>query len=200
VGISKEESDDKASRGEKYTIRLKVPDTYPRFEDLIHGRIGGPKAIGKKLTHGQQSFEDPILLKSDGHPTYHLANVVDDHHMKITHVIRAVEWMPSTPKHLHLYEAFGWEPPAFAHVGLLQGPNNQKLSKRNADTDIKSYKNQGIFPEALTNFVALLGWSHRQSTDILSLEQLVENVRSQSVFFSNTCLLMFSVRLKVYKR
>lgn len=89
-GLSREESDDKASQGQTHTIRLKVPEVYPRYYDLVYGQVGGSKPLGKKLMHAQQSFEDPILLKSDGFPTYHLANVVDDHLMNITHVIRAV--------------------------------------------------------------------------------------------------------------
>ena len=89
AGISKEESDERAHEGERHVVRLKVPDTYPVHIDIVYGRVGGPKTQGKKFIHGEQSFEDPILLKSDGLPTYHLANVVDDHLMKITHVIRA---------------------------------------------------------------------------------------------------------------
>ena len=173
AGISKEESDDRALKGEKYAIRLKAPDAYPAFNDIIYGRIGKPAKEARKLTHGQQVFEDPILLKSDGWPTYHLANVVDDHLMNITHVVRAVEWMPSTPKHVYLYQAFGWTPPAFAHVGLLQGSENQKLSKRSGDIDIGSYRSAGIFPEALLNFAALLGWHHKQNSDVLELEQMI---------------------------
>ena len=174
AGIAKEESDDKAARGERYTIRLKVPDTYPAFEDIIYGQIGRPKRNARKVTLGEQVFEDPILLKSDGRPTYHLANVVDDHLMKISHVIRAVEWMPSTPKHVYLYDAFGWTPPVFAHVGLLQGPDNQKLSKRTGDISIGHYRDKGVFPEALVNFVALLGWHHKQHTDIMDLKQMID--------------------------
>ncbi len=116
-----------------------------------------------------------MLIKSDGLPTYHLANVVDDHHMKITHVIRASEWMTSTPKHLVMYKAFGWDPPHFAHVGLLQDTERQKFSKRNADLDIRTFENDGIFPEALTNYVALHGWSHTLGNDFLSLQDLVQN-------------------------
>lgn len=174
AGITKEESDDRAFHGQKHTIRLKVPDTYPVFEDVIYGQIGRPKRNARKVTLGEQVFEDPILLKSDGIPTYHLANVVDDHLMKISHVVRAVEWMPSTPKHVYLYDAFGWAPPVFAHVGLLQGPNNQKLSKRTGDISLGHYRQAGTSPEALINFVALLGWHHRQKSDIMDLKQMVD--------------------------
>ncbi|KAF2475077.1 glutamyl-tRNA synthetase [Lindgomyces ingoldianus] len=170
AGISREESDGRASRGEKHVVRLRVPDEYLEYDDLVYGTFKplkqGPRA--------DQAFEDPILLKSDGLPTYHLANVVDDHHMHITHVIRGSEWMPSTPKHIAMYAAFGWEPPAFAHVGLLVDEQGNKLSKRNFDTDISAFKEMEIFPEALTNFAALLGWSHKAHSDVMDLQNLVE--------------------------
>jgi len=121
------------------------------------------------------AFDDPILLKSDGTPTYHLANVVDDHSMRITHVVRGTEWLSATPKHLALYNAFGWCPPQFAHVGLLVNEQGQKLSKRDLATDIASWKDRGVLPEVLVNFVALLGWSHNVGSDLMSLSQLVEN-------------------------
>ncbi|OWP07160.1 glutamyl-tRNA synthetase [Marssonina coronariae] len=166
---------------------MKVPDKYPVLHDLVYGKVqqrgegitsppptgelpGGIGAFG--------SFEDPILLKSDGFPTYHLANVVDDHLMAITHVIRGSEWMSSTPKHLALFEAFGWEPPKYAHVGLLVNKDKQKLSKRHGSHDIATYREMGIFPETLTNYVALLGWSHNASmkytrgNPIVSFEKL----------------------------
>lgn len=168
--IARDESDDRASRGEKHTVRLLAPDPYPSYEDLIYGTF---KPI-KQHRRGEQSFEDPILLKSDGLPTYHLANVVDDHLMEITHVIRGSEWMPSTPKHIALYNAFNWTPPHFAHVGLLTDEDGNKLSKRNFDTDISAFKEMEIFPETLTNFAALLGWSHQEKSDIMDLKTLVD--------------------------
>lgn len=170
--IAKEESDDRAHKGESHTIRLKVPDQYPKYNDLIYGTF---KPLKKRGHVVESSFEDPILLKSDGLPTYHLANVVDDHLMKITHVIRGLEWMPSTPKHIAMYSAFGWTPPEFAHVGLLADEHGNKLSKRNFDTDITAFKEMEIFPETLTNFAALLGWSHREKTDIMDLQTLIKN-------------------------
>ncbi|EUC51063.1 hypothetical protein COCMIDRAFT_21458 [Bipolaris oryzae ATCC 44560] len=170
--ISKEESDDRASKGEAYTIRLKVPEQYPTYKDLIFGTFHPLKRRGHVT---ETAYEDPILLKSDGLPTYHLANVVDDHLMKITHVIRGSEWMPSTPKHIAMYEAFGWDPPEFAHVGLLVDEHGNKLSKRNFDTDIAAFKEMQIFPETLTNFAALLGWSHKEKTDVMDLEALIKN-------------------------
>jgi glutamyl-tRNA synthetase len=171
AGITKEESDDRAHKGELHTIRLKVPDQYPAYKDLIYGTF---KPLKKRGHVTESSYEDPILLKSDGLPTYHLANVVDDHLMKITHVIRGSEWMPSTPKHIAMYSAFGWEPPEFAHVGLLVDEHGNKLSKRNFDTDITAFKEMEIFPETLTNFAALLGWSHKEKSDVMDLQTLID--------------------------
>lgn len=167
--IPREESETRAEAGEKFVVRLRVPDQYPSYEDLIYGTF---RPLLKR--RGDNAFEDPILLKSDGLPTYHLANVVDDHHMKITHVIRGSEWMPSTPKHIAMYNAFGWTPPQFAHVGLLTDENGNKLSKRNFDTDISAFKEMEIFPETLTNFAALLGWSHTEKSDVMDLQKLIE--------------------------
>lgn len=178
AGISKKSSDARAAAGESHVIRLLAPDVYPDVYDLVYGRIGkakGPNA-GVIVKHGEIAYEDPVLLKTDGHPTYHLANVVDDHHMDITHVVRATEWISSTPKHLALYEAFGWTPPEFAHVGLLVDEAGHKLSKRNFDTDIDHFREMGILPSTLVNFVALLGWSHGQRSDVMTLDQLVDQV------------------------
>ncbi|CBX98570.1 similar to glutamyl-tRNA synthetase [Plenodomus lingam JN3] len=172
ASIPQEESDDRAHRGESHTIRLKVPDQYPTYKDLIYGTF---RPLRRRGHVTEASFEDPILLKSDGLPTYHLANVVDDHLMQVTHVVRGSEWMPSTPKHIAMYSAFGWTPPQFAHVGLLVDEQGNKLSKRNFDTDITAFKDMEIFPETLTNFAALLGWSHREKTDVMDLPTLVRN-------------------------
>ncbi|KAL5114002.1 Glutamate--tRNA ligase mitochondrial [Pleosporales sp. CAS-2024a] len=170
--VAREESDDRAHQGEAHTIRLRVPDQYPAYTDLVYGAF---RPLCKPRHVTESAFEDPILLKSDGLPTYHLANVVDDHLMHITHVVRGAEWMPSTPKHMAMYAAFGWEPPAFAHVGLLVDEHGNKLSKRNFDTDIAAFKDMDIFPETLTNFAALLGWSHREKTDVMDLDTLIRN-------------------------
>jgi glutamyl-tRNA synthetase len=170
--IPREESDDRAHRREPHVVRLKVPDQYPTYKDLIYGTF---RPLERRGHVTETSYEDPILLKSDGLPTYHLANVVDDHLMKITHVIRGSEWMPSTPKHIAMYAAFGWTPPQFAHVGLLVDESGNKLSKRNFDTDISSFVEQETFPETLANFAALLGWSHKEKSDVMTLQQLVDN-------------------------
>ncbi|KAK2771218.1 Glutamate--tRNA ligase mitochondrial [Emmonsiellopsis sp. PD_33] len=173
-GISAEESEERAHNGEPNVVRLRVTGPYPMFNDLVFGKTGQNQNPGAAQKGGLvNQLSDPILLKSDGYPTYHLANVVDDHHMKITHVIRGTEWMSSTPLHMALYNAFGWEPPAFGHVPLLIEKSGQKLSKRNADIDISFFRDkQEVFPEALANFSALLGWSHQQKSDIFSLKAL----------------------------
>ncbi|KAJ5900759.1 Glutamate--tRNA ligase [Penicillium subrubescens] len=183
--ISSEESEDRASKGELHVVRLKV-EGYPMFHDLVYGKTGQNKTNSSKLDLIDRVYDDPILLKSDGHPTYHLANVVDDHCMKITHVIRGTEWMPSTPMHVALYNAFKWTPPQFGHVPLLVDKSGQKLSKRNADIDLSSFKDQqGIFAATLVNFAALLGWSHSQKSDVFSLEEL-EQIFNLKITRGNT--------------
>lgn len=177
-------------------VRLRVPDHYPEFTDIVYGKVGKNLKPGRRA---DDAYEDPVLLKSDGLPTYHLANVVDDHHMKITHVIRGTEWLPATAKHLAMYHAFGWAPPVFAHVGLLVDEAGNKLSKRNFDTDIASFRDRlGIFPEALTNFVTLLGWSHQGKKDFMTMQELVDKVCwtvRPDVLLANT----IPVHLEVYQ-
>jgi glutamyl-tRNA synthetase len=170
--IPHEEAAEKAQKGEPHVIRFRAPDQWPRYEDLVYGKTGHGAGKTKKLVIDELVWEDAILLKSDGYPTYHWANVCDDHEMKITHVIRGSEWMSSTPLHVALYQAVGWLPPLYSHVPLLVDQNRQKLSKRNFDSDIASFRKAGIFPEALTNFAALLGWSHQQKTDVMNLKEL----------------------------
>ncbi|KAL2367035.1 hypothetical protein RJZ56_000122 [Blastomyces dermatitidis] len=173
-GISPEEAEERAHNGEPNVVRLRVTGPFPMFTDLVFGKTGQNQTAGSGRLRSQQS--DPILLKSDGYPTYHLANVVDDHYMKISHVIRGTEWMASTPLHVALYNAFGWEPPAFGHVPLLTEKSGQKLSKRNVDIDISFFRDkEEIFPEALDNFAALLGWSHSRKSDIFSLKDLEQS-------------------------
>ncbi|CAD6506072.1 BgTH12-07004 [Blumeria graminis f. sp. triticale] len=170
--ITKPDSNARAARGKPHVIRLKAPARYPPFDDTIYGMV-----VQKNLLRTLQNtgtFDDPILIKTDGFPTYHFANVVDDHLMQITDVIRGAEWMSSTPKHIAIYEALGWAPPSFTHVGLLLDQSGKKLSKRTSSTEVESFRSQGIFPETLTNFVALLGWSHGKKSDVMSLEDLVK--------------------------
>lgn len=151
--------------GQSYTIRLKVPLTGECvYEDGIKGRITVPWA----------DVDDQILLKSDKFPTYHLANVVDDHLMEITHVIRGDEWMSSTPKHVMLYEAFGWTPPKFMHMPLLLGKDGKKLSKRKNPTSVFYFRDSGYLPEALLNFLSLMGYSMPGDQEIYSIEEFIK--------------------------
>ncbi|MFZ4568601.1 MAG: glutamate--tRNA ligase [Bacteroidota bacterium] len=152
--------------GEDYCIRLKVPASGDiRFSDIVRGEI----------IVNARDIDDQILMKSDGFPTYHLANVVDDHLMKITHVIRGEEWLPSTPKHVLLYQAFNWDMPQFAHLPLLLNQDKSKMSKRFGDVLAKSFREKGYFADALVNFVALLGWNPTSDREIFSLPELIES-------------------------
>lgn len=163
--LSPEEIQERESRGEPYVIRLKVPLTGECvYEDLIKGRMSAPWA----------DIDDQVLLKSDGFPTYHLANVVDDHLMEITHVIRGDEWVSSTPKHILLYETFGWEPPTFMHMPLLLGTDGKKLSKRKNPTSIFYYRDSGYLPEAFLNFLSLMGYSMPDDQEVYSLEEVTK--------------------------
>jgi len=150
-----------------YVIRLKVNnDDVISFNDIIRGEV---------TVHGKD-IDDQVLMKSDGYPTYHLANVVDDHLMAITHVIRGEEWLPSTPKHILLYRAFGWEIPQFAHLPLLLNPDKTKLSKRQGSVALEDFIERGFLKEAIINFVALLGWNPSiNQDDIYSIEELIEH-------------------------
>lgn len=153
------------AHGDPYVIRLKVPLTGECvYEDQIKGRITFPWA----------DVDDQVLLKSDGFPTYHLANVVDDHLMEITHVIRGDEWMSSTPKHVLLYEVFGWKPPVFMHMPLLLGKDGKKLSKRRNPTSIFYYRDSGYLPEAFLNFLTLMGYSMTGDREIYPLEDVIK--------------------------
>lgn len=147
-------------------IRFKTPlDGETRFDDLIRGQV----------VFDNRNLDDFVLLKSDGYPTYHLANVVDDHLMEISHVLRADEWLASTPRHVLLYEALDYQPPLFAHLPMILGPDRSKLSKRHGAVSILDYREQGYPPEAVVNFLALLGWSLDDRTEIISREQLVRD-------------------------
>ncbi len=162
--IPKEEALNRMEK-EPHVIRLKVPrEGITIVDDLIRGKVSFENAV----------IDDQVLIKSDGYPTYHLANVVDDHLMKISHVIRGEEWLPSTPKHVLLYQAFGWELPQFAHLPLLLNPDRTKLSKRQGDVAVEDYREKGFLPQALVNFVALLGWNKGDDQEIFSLEELIQ--------------------------
>lgn len=153
-----------AAKNPQSVIRLKVPDNkVVTFYDLVHGEV----------SFSTKEIDDQVMLKSDGFPTYHLAVVVDDHLMEISHVIRGDDWMPSTPKQVLTYQAFGWAVPAFAHLPLLLNADRTKLSKRKADVSVESYLQKGILPDALFNFIALLGWNPTADREIYTREELI---------------------------
>ena len=153
-------------------IRFRTPlEGETTFHDLVYGSV----------TFKHDTLDDFILLKSDGYPTYHLANVVDDHSMAISHVLRAEEWLSSTPRHILLYQALGWQPSQFAHLPMIQGPDHAKLSKRHGATTITEYQEQGYLPDAMINFLALLGWSLDDHTELLSREELIRHFSLERV-------------------
>lgn len=151
--------------GEPRVVRLAVPmDGETTLHDFIHGDI----------TIRNQDVDDQVLIKSDGFPTYHMAVVVDDHLMAITHVMRGDDWIPSFPKHILLYEAFGWEPPRHGHVPNVMGPDRRKLSKRHGATSVLQFRDEGYLSEALVNFLALLGWSYDDHSELFTRRQLID--------------------------
>lgn len=165
ISLNREEREARIANGEQYVIRLNVePGEKVAFDDVVRGHV----------EFDRETIDDQVLLKSDGYPTYHLANVIDDHFMKITHVIRGEEWLSSTPKHVLLYDAFGWERPVFAHLPLLLNPDKSKLSKRQGDVAVEDYKKKGFLKEALVNFVALLGWNAGDDRELFSLKEMEE--------------------------
>jgi len=165
--LSAEERRRRAEAGESCVTRMKMPDTgVTAFTDLIRGEISFENAL----------LDDQVLIKADGYPTYHLAVVVDDHLMGITHVTRAEEWISSTPKHLVLYQMFGWDLPRYAHFPLLRNPDRSKISKRHGHASLSWYRSEGFLPEGLLNYLALLGWSHPQEKEIFSLQELIEEL------------------------
>ena len=171
-------------------IWMKIPEGHDPFS--------WNDSIGQKdISFKSEVIEDFVILKSDGFPTYHLANVVDDHLMKISHVIRGDEWISSTPKHLLLYEAFGWKHPIFAHLPVILGPDKTKLSKRHGAKSVLDYKNEGFLKEALLNFMALLGWAPKEDKEILSTSEMIKlfdlkDVNTNSPIFNIDKLLWFN--------
>jgi len=164
--LSAAEQTRRAAAGEPYVVRLRTPDEGETgFDDHLRGEVRIPN----------REIRDTVLLKSDGFPTYHLAVVVDDHAMGVTHVMRAEEWVTSTPIHVLLYRAFGWQLPTFIHLPLLRNPdaNKSKISKRKMDTSVESYREQGIVPEALLNFLATMGWSMPDGREVFSLDEMI---------------------------
>lgn len=150
--------------------------------DKSLGAISWVDAIGgKEIIYEAENIEDFIILKADGYPTYHLANVVDDHAMDITHVIRGEDWIPSTPKHILLYKAFGWGQPVFAHVPNVLGTDGKKLSKRRGAKSVLNFREEGYLPEALLNYLMLLGWSPKDDRELLTKEEIIQNFALENV-------------------
>jgi glutamyl-tRNA synthetase len=164
LSLTQDEIKLKLDNNEPYVIRLNVqPGPKVQIKDIVRGNV----------EFDRSTIDDQVLIKSDGFPTYHLANVVDDHLMKITHVIRGEEWLSSTPKHVLLYNFFEWELPEFAHLPLLLNSDKTKLSKRQGDVAVEDYKEKGYLKEALINFVALLGWSAGDDQEYYQMEELI---------------------------
>lgn len=155
-----------------------------RFIIPKDGTVSWVDAVGnKKIEFKKSELEDFIILKSDGYPTYHLANVIDDHAEGITHVIRGEDWIPSTPKHILLYEAFGWgdSMPVFVHVPNIFGPDGKKLSKRRGAKSVLDFRKEGILPEALLNYLMLLGWSPKNDKEILSINEIEKEFKLENL-------------------
>ena len=163
--LPKEEVEARVAAGEPYVIRLKLPEDHVvAFDDAVRGRI----------EINTNDLDDQVLIKTDGFPTYHFAVVIDDHLMGITHVIRGEEWLPSTPKHVYLYECFGWEQPQYVHLSNILNDDHKKLSERQGDVSVGDFLKKGYLPEALINFLALLGWSPENEQEIFSMDELIE--------------------------
>ena len=177
----------KICANESHVIRLRVPDAgRTTFHDIVHGDVSFENSL----------IDDQVLLKSDGFPTYHLAVVVDDHLMKITHIIRGDEWLSSTPKHVLLYQFFGWELPIFIHTPLLLNADRTKISKRKSPekTSLEGFRKEGYLPEALLNYLAVLGWSHPEEKEIFNMVEFfelfsLENINKSGSFFDLAKLL-----------
>lgn len=163
--IPLEEAKQRVANGEEYTVRLKLPKDYDiSFNDRIKG----------KITFNTDDQDDQVLIKRDGYPTYHFAVVVDDHLMGITHVVRGDEWISSTPKHVYLYEAFGWDAPEYIHLPTVLNKDHKKYSKRNGDGMVEDFIEEGYMPEGLINFLSLLGWSPDSEEEIFTMEELAK--------------------------
>lgn len=167
--LTPEEVKANLEKGLPYVIRLKVPlEGETKFSDHLLGDI---------VWKNEDISPDPILLKSDGFPTYHLANIVDDHLMHVSHVMRAQEWIPSTPLHVQMYRSFGWQHPEFCHLPMVNGSDGKKLSKRHGSTSLNEFRARGYLPMAIVNYVALLGCSYEDGRDMYTLEELAKNFK-----------------------
>ena len=172
LSLSPEEAEERKDRGEPYVVRLKIPhEGECRFQDELRGEI----------SIDWSQIDHQVIQKSDGLPTYHLANVVDDHLMKISHVIRGEEWINSTPKHILLYERLGWKPPVFVHLPLLRNPDKSKLSKRKNPTSISYYRDAGFLPEAMLNYLGMMGYTLPDQREMFSLDELCETFEMKRI-------------------
>ncbi len=170
--LTPEEIQEKLDSGAPYTIRLKVPENEEiTFVDAVRGKITIPS----------KDVDEQVLMKTDGFPTYHFAVVVDDYLMGVTDIIRGDEWIPSTPKHVLLYQAFGWEMPRFSHVPPLLGAGWKKLSKRTGDVSVESFLAKWFLPEAMLNYISLLGWNPKTTQEIFSMSELIEKFKLSDV-------------------
>ena len=163
--LTKEQIEQNISEGKPYVIRLKIP---------TEGELIFFDVVREKVTFQWETVDDQVLIKSDGFPTYHLANVVDDHLMEISHVIRGEEWLSSTPKHIFMYQVFGWKAPKWIHLPLLLNPDRTKLSKRQGDAATEDFLKKGFLPEALLNFIALLGWHPKGDRELFTIDELIK--------------------------
>ncbi|MDR7857797.1 glutamate--tRNA ligase [Tissierella sp.] len=170
--IPLEEARGRIAKGEEYVVRLKLPKNYDvKFHDLVRGDI----------VINTDDIDDQVLLKSDGYPTYHMAVVVDDYLMEITHIVRGEEWLPSTPKHIYLYEVFGWEKPVYVHLPTVLNKDRKKLSKRQGDVSVEDFRDKGYLAEGLINYLALVGWSPDDNQEILSMDELIDKFSFERV-------------------
>jgi glutamyl-tRNA synthetase len=164
LSLSKEEVDARVGEGRPFVVRFRMPDDHIRFTDMVRGDMDFPP----------DALDDFILLRSDGSPTYHMSVVVDDIDMEITHVIRGEDHLSNTPKHIPLFQALGGTVPTFGHLPLILGPDKKRLSKRTGATSVEEFRSEGILPQALYNFMALLGWSPGGDREILSREEMIQ--------------------------
>lgn len=175
--LSKEKIEENLKNNVPYVIRQKMPKEGATIvEDLIYGKVKIDNSV----------LDDQILLKSDGFPTYNFANVIDDHLMEITHVIRGKEYLDQTAKYNLLYEAFGWEKPTYIHVAMVLGEDGNKLSKRNGDASFMDLYNEGYLPEAIVNYLSLLGWSPETNQEVFSMEELISNFNEERISKSSS--------------
>ena len=170
--LTKEQIEENLRNNVPHVVRLKLPENYDiTFNDIVRGQV----------TVNTNDIDDQVLMKTDGFPTYHMAVIVDDHLMGVTHVIRGEEWLPSTPKHVYLYEAFGWEAPTFVHLPNILNQDRKKLSKRQGDVAVEDFRRKGYLKEALVNYVALLGWSPDDNQEIFTMEELEHTFNLEKV-------------------